>query len=246
MPEMGTSLAESVYYSLRNKILRGEMRPGAALLEEELSDTLQVSRTPLRKALTQLTSEGYLEKGKDRTLRIPEISKEALKDTLFTRKLLEVAASEQAALFASAEDISRIEHLVWEEEEALKIRDSLMISSVDRMFHNYIAKTSSNKVLEEFIGQIGYKISLYLALSNTLGDIIEEAIREHQKILNGIKLKMPDRAASAMQEHLNNVERRIFESIRAEERNAPIAKHVTEKKKRKKNITRGGTDGDKS
>ncbi len=230
MAGTNTNLADSVYFSLRNQILRGEMRPGTALLEKTLSDTLQVSRTPLRKALTQLTSEGYLEKGKDRTLRIPKISPRELKETLFTRKLLEVAAAEQSAMFATKEDISRIEHLIWEEKEALKIRDSLMISSVDRMFHNYLAKTSNNKVLEEFIGQLGYKVSLYLALSNTLGDIITEAIEEHSQILNGIKLNLPDRAAKAMKEHLDNVERRIFQSIADEE--AVI--NVPEKKKRKK------------
>ena len=230
MAGTNTNLADSVYFSLRNQILRGEMRPGTALLEKTLSDTLQVSRTPLRKALTQLTSEGYLEKGKDRTLRIPRISPQELKETLFARKLLEVAAVEQTATFATKEDISRIEHFIWEEKEALKIRDSLMISSVDRMFHNYLAKTSNNKILEEFIGQLGYKVSLYLALSNTLGDIITEAIEEHSRILNGIKWKMPDRAAKAMKEHLDNVERRIFQSIADEE--AVI--NVPEKKKRKK------------
>ncbi|MEG1799654.1 MAG: GntR family transcriptional regulator [Synergistaceae bacterium] len=243
MAKAATSLAESVYYSLKNKILRGEMRPGTALLEADLSDTLQVSRTPLRKALTQLTVEGYLEKGKDRTLRIPRISKEELKETLFTRKLLETASAEQAAINATESDISRIEHLVWEEDEALKTRDSLMISSVDRMFHNYIAKTSGNKILEEFVGQLGYKISLYLALSNTLGDIISEAIKEHALILNGIKLKMPDRAAKAMREHLDNVERRMFESISKAEASNAAAVPIPGKKMRKKNIRRGGTDG---
>lgn len=241
MAGTNTNLADSVYFSLRNQILRGEMRPGTALLEKTLSDTLQVSRTPLRKALTQLTSEGYLEKGKDRTLRIPKISPRELKETLFARKLLEVAAVEQTATFATKEDISRIEHFIWEEKEALKIRDSLMISSVDRMFHNYLAKTSNNKILEEFIGQLGYKVSLYLALSNTLGDIITEAIEEHSRILNGIKLKMPDRAAKAMKEHLDNVERRIFQSI-AEE----TVITVPEKKRRKKNIIRGDIDDNKS
>ena len=77
---------------------------------------------------------------------------------------------------------------------------------------------------------MGYKVSLYLALSNTLGDIITEAIEEHSQILNGIKLKLPDRAAKAMKEHLDNVERRIFQSIADEE--AVI--NVPEKKKRKK------------
>ena len=82
------SLADDIYYTLRNRILRGELPPGTALREEYLSEELRVSRTPLRKALTQLTAEGYLVKGRDRTLRIPQISESELIDTLEARKLV--------------------------------------------------------------------------------------------------------------------------------------------------------------
>jgi len=210
------NLADSVYFTLKNKILRGELHPGTALLEENLSETFKVSRTPLRKALTQLMVEGYLIKGKDRTLRIPKISESELKDTLAARRLLEVASVEEAAMRAAPEDIDRLEHFIWDEEEALKTHDTLLVSSIDRMFHSYIAKTSGNKIYEEFILQLGYKVSLYLALSNTLGDVISEALKEHMEIINFIKLKMPDRAANAMKNHLDNVEKRVLESINEE------------------------------
>ena len=101
------SLADNIYYTLKNRILRGELRPGTALREEYLSDELQVSRTPLRKALTQLMAEGYLVKGKDRTLRIPQISEGELMDTLEARRLLEIASVERATLRAAKEDIDR-------------------------------------------------------------------------------------------------------------------------------------------
>ncbi|MDD4160838.1 MAG: GntR family transcriptional regulator [Synergistaceae bacterium] len=212
-----SNLADTVYFTLKNRILRGELRPGTALREENLSEIFKVSRTPLRKALTQLMVEGYLTKGKDRTLRIPEISPEQLKDTLTARKLLEIASIEKAAARATDEDILRLEHLIWDEEEAMRTQDSLLVASVDRMFHNYLAQVSGNRIYEEFIGQLGYKVSLYLALSNTLGEVINEALKEHQEILNFVKLRMPDRAVKAMREHLDNVERRMLESIQNEE-----------------------------
>jgi len=212
------SLADAAYFTLKNKILRGELRPGTPLVEETLCDMLKVSRTPLRKALTQLMAEGYLIRGRDRTMRIPVISEPELKDTLAARKLLEVASIEVAAQKASPEDINRLEHFIWDEEEALKIRDAVLISSIDRMFHNYLARISGNRIYEDFIAQLGYKVSLYLALSDTLGDVISEALSEHRAILTAMKLKMPDRAASAMRNHLDNVENRILESIKSSER----------------------------
>jgi len=102
----------------------------------------------------------------------------------------------------------------------MRTQDNLLVASIDRMFHNYLAQTSGNRIYEEFIGQLGYKVSLYLALSNTLGEVINEALKEHREILNSVKLKMPDRAAKAMKDHLDNVERRMLESIRHEEENS--------------------------
>ena len=220
MTNKTSNLADTVYFTLKNRILRGELRPGTALREENLSEIFQVSRTPLRKALTQLMVEGYLTKGRDRTLRIPEISPDQLKDTLAARKLLEIASVEEAATKATKEDIGRLEHFIWDEEEAMRTQDNLLVASIDRMFHNYLAQTSGNRIYEEFIGQLGYKVSLYLALSNTLGEVINEALKEHREILNSVKLKMPDRAAKAMKDHLDNVERRMLESIRHEEENS--------------------------
>lgn len=207
------NLSDNVYFNLKNQILRGELTSGTALREEYLAEVFQVSRTPLRKALTQLMAEGYLVKYKDRTLRIPKISLEELKDTLVARKLLETAAIKETVVKATEGDLERLEHFIWDEEEAMKMHDTLHISSVDKMFHNYLAQASGNKIYEEFIGQLGYKVSLYLALSNTLGDVISEALMEHREILDAVKSRDPERAATAMSAHIDNVEKRILTAI---------------------------------
>lgn len=227
------SLADNIYYTLKNRILRGELRPGTALREEYLSEELQVSRTPLRKALTQLMAEGYLNKGKDRTLRIPQISEGELMDTLEARRLLEIASVEKVALRATKEDIERIEHFIWDEEEAMRLHDNVLVSSLDRMFHNYLGQVSGNKVYCDFISQVGYKISLFLALSNTLGEVINEALKEHRDILYAIKLRMPERAGAAMKLHLDNVEERILASIRSEtEQRESLSEILVQKSKK--------------
>ena len=227
------SLADNIYYTLKNRILRGELRPGTALREEYLSEELQVSRTPLRKALTQLMAEGYLNKGKDRTLRIPQISEGELMDTLEARRLLEIASVEKVALRATKEDIERIEHFIWDEEEAMRLHDNVLVSSLDRMFHNYLGQVSGNKVYCDFISQVGYKISLFLALSNTLGEVINEALKEHRDILYAIKLRMPERAGAAMKLHLDNVEERILARIRSEtEQRESLSEILVQKSKK--------------
>jgi DNA-binding GntR family transcriptional regulator len=205
------SLADNVYFSLKNRILRGDILPGTALREESLSETYAVSRTPLRRALTQLMTEGYLVKGRDRTLRIPHISADELNDTLTVRLLLETNAAAEAARRSDKESVDRLEHFIWDEQEALKLHDNVLVSSLDRMFHMFIAQMSGNKVFEKFIGQLNYRVSFYLAISKTLGEkFINEALKEHNDILQAIKLKMPERASKAMKKHLEQVEERML------------------------------------
>jgi DNA-binding GntR family transcriptional regulator len=213
MKNGASDLAELVYFSLKNRILRGEIEAGEPLLEEQLSALFKVSRTPLRKALTALKAEGYLIKGKDRTLRVPKLTAKDADDVLAARRLLETAAAREAAKNAVPEETERLYHLVLDEEEALKNRDTVLTAALDRMFHNQIARMSENGVYEELIGKIEYKISLCLALSNTLGEDINDALTEHRAIAAAIEAGEPECAAQAMTEHLDNVRRRMNAGI---------------------------------
>ena len=210
------SLADKAYFSIKNKILRGELQPGFPLREEYLSEMFSISRTPLRKALTQLLAEGFLIKGRDRTLRVPYITVSELQDTMKARKLLETAAAAEACKNCSNDDISRLEHIIDDEREAWLVHDNFVILTMDSLFHNFIAQTSKNKIYAEFVEILGYKAALYLALSNTLTDEINYALEEHKAILNAFKLGLPDKAADAMSSHIENVEKRIFDVIKKE------------------------------
>lgn len=207
------TLGENAYYDLRNRILRGEYPPGHPLFEESLSAELGMSRTPVRAALARLLSEGFLSQGEDRTLRVPHISRRELRDTFEARRTLEAAVVELACLRATPEQLARLEHLVWDEREAFLSRETVLIAAVDRRFHNYLSEMAGNSLYREFVGKINYKVSLFLALSNTLGDVIGEALEEHEGILVGIRSRNPEAGRAAMLSHLSRVEARILAGL---------------------------------
>ena len=66
-----TTLADQVYAVLRDRIVGGEIRPGEFIREQEVSQGLGVSRTPVREALGRLASEGFAERIPHRGFRIP-------------------------------------------------------------------------------------------------------------------------------------------------------------------------------
>jgi DNA-binding GntR family transcriptional regulator len=54
------SLIDRVYKALRKDILHGEIPPGTRLTETQLAEKFQISRTPVREALSRLKNEGLV------------------------------------------------------------------------------------------------------------------------------------------------------------------------------------------
>lgn len=77
-----TSLIETAYAYISNQIRSGEFMPGALLSENELSETLNMSRTPIRSAISRLEHEGLLVTLKNRGVLVKEISLKEVIDTM--------------------------------------------------------------------------------------------------------------------------------------------------------------------
>src|SRR5690242_6794465 len=65
-----TGLHEQAAERLRQSIIRGELAPGVQLVEAEISELLDISRTPLREALKLLAAEGLVELRRNRSARV--------------------------------------------------------------------------------------------------------------------------------------------------------------------------------
>lgn len=208
-----TSLADSAYHALRNRLMQGLALPGEAMLEEQLSASMGMSRTPVRTALTRLEAEGLLVSGSDRTLRVPQLDAKILEDTFLVRSTIEAEVAALAALRAGTEQICCLEHLIWNEEMSYRKRDDALSGGLDRMFHTYLAEIADNFYFTDFVARVNARVSLFLALSNTLGDAIVPALAEHRMIVDAVKSKNSDAARGAMTKHLENVLRRIRKEL---------------------------------
>lgn len=214
--KLALPLAENAYHILRNRIMQGSVPAGEALLEESLSANLGMSRTPVRTALTRLKAEGLLAEGSDRTLRVPKLDAKSLEDTFRARITIETAVVGLAAQKADDEQVRRLEHILWDEEVAHKNCDERLTSTVDRMFHAYLAEIADNAYFIEFSSRTTARSSLMLFQSGTLKDAIIPALVEHWKIVNAIRRHDSVAAKAAMEEHLGNVRKRIMLSIEGE------------------------------
>src|ERR1700682_1004583 len=100
-----TERANKLYDSLRNLIVRGQLAPGARIVETEVAERFGVSRTPVRAAFQRLEREGYVTASTTHQARmtVAPLTREDVQELLEIVAELEGIAARSAALLSAAE-----------------------------------------------------------------------------------------------------------------------------------------------
>jgi DNA-binding GntR family transcriptional regulator len=104
---------ERIHDTIRSRILRGEIAQDDRLVDTVIAAEMGVSRMPVREALMQLVSEGYLE-GTTRGFALPRLARERVLDFFLLRRLLEPRAAASAATALTEADLARMREAVAE------------------------------------------------------------------------------------------------------------------------------------
>ena len=87
-----TSTRDALVAEVRRQILGGELVPGTALTENALATTFGVARPTVRSALQELVARHLVERSEGRSLRVPVLTPDDVRDLFFVRLPLELAA----------------------------------------------------------------------------------------------------------------------------------------------------------
>ena len=181
------SLEESVFLTLEEEILSGELKKGETLTETSLSARLGVSRTPLRSALQRLAEEGLIEMKPNRGAVVIGIGTEELVDIYKIRMRLEGLASAEATRRISDEDKQRLRETVELSEFYITKKDAEHLKELDSEFHNVIYKASGNRLLCKTLSELHRNIQFYRKKSLAVADRLEKSVTEHREILSAIE-----------------------------------------------------------
>ena len=103
----GQPLSESIFIELRSAILRGKLRPGEKLSEQQVCDKFGLSRTPVREAFRQLEVEGLIETIPNRGAFVVGLSKRDIEDLYEMRKAYEILAVKWAIERITKEEMEK-------------------------------------------------------------------------------------------------------------------------------------------
>ncbi len=111
-PAQKRVLADEVADVLRAAILDGRLAPEQQILEAQVADMMQVSRGPVREALTRLEQEGLVYKLRNRGTFVARLALEDVEEVCSLRQTLELLAAEYFVRNATPADITKLEEVV--------------------------------------------------------------------------------------------------------------------------------------
>ncbi|HEX6989534.1 MAG TPA: GntR family transcriptional regulator [Bacillota bacterium] len=209
-------LYEQAYVAIRNGILDGTYGPGDRLVETELAEALQISRTPVREALRRLEREGLVEADARGGVAVARLEPADIARLYECRLALETVAARHAAMRAGSAELEGMELALAQVERSLHGARPRVPDLLDEnmSFHRQIIACAENPWLEHLWEQTCSRIGLFRAFVLGAGGNGEEIVREHRAIFERIKARDADGAASAMAYHLTADQRRGLERLR--------------------------------
>ena len=180
-------LRDVVFNTLRQAILRGELKPGERLMEIQLANKLGVSRTPIREAIRKLELEGLVLMIPRKGAEVAEITEKSLRDVLEVRRALEELAVQLACEKITKEEIRELERVAKEFQQVVNSSDITEIAEVDVCFHDIIYTATDNQKLIQLLNNLREQMYRYRVEYLKRDGVFPQLIAEHEAIIRHIE-----------------------------------------------------------
>jgi DNA-binding GntR family transcriptional regulator len=204
-----------LYQQIREKIVYGELKPGAILTEAGLADEYGVSKAPVREALVLLGHEGLVEPMPRVGHVVASFTVQDVLETFHLRSVLEAEAASLAAERITREGIAALLKIV-DQESALAEKaqeDGFDERAFDERayglnteFHHLIARASGNRRLADLIKRLVEDMQRMLAFDPRL-----VTPRQHMEIVEALKSGDRARAEQAMKTHMEETKSLVLD-----------------------------------
>lgn len=196
-------LAERIYLALKNDIFDFRLMPGEHFSENEISERMAASRTPVRQALFWLEHEGYVQVYSRSGWQVKPFDFTYFEGLYDFRIVLEMEAVKRlCALPAEA----RHEHLVpllafW--CEAPRMAPGKALSRQDEAFHTALVRATGNSEMARVHVELTEKMRIIRHLDFTREDRVEATYSEHALVLQAISQQQTEEAQRILTAHIS-------------------------------------------
>ena len=199
------SVQESVFQSLRKNILELVLLPGTIMSANEVSNMMQVSRTPVREAFIRLEREGLVQVVPQRETTVSPIDLERCWQEQFLRESLEVAALEPFIRKCKPEDIKRMRKYIELQQKKAHEKDYVSTIEIDDAFHQTIFQVAGQMLSWDIIESMSghYRRCRLLAMQSD--EIGLNVTYQHKALVDELERGDLQVAQATMRTHLRRL-----------------------------------------
>lgn len=213
--ERPASLKDAAYRQIKGLLLSGQLERDRLYSAQYFADSLGVSRTPVREALLQLASEGFLVCKDVRGFKIKDFAAKEIRDVFETRQVIESYLVKRLVEEMTAADLQGMERSLQSMKTAAAQEDAHGFLENDKEFHMLPVRRTGNLHLLAVMDAIRNQMSIFGLTALLHPGRYQEVIREHEAILAALRQRDKKKAVQAMSQHLATTEGRILERVEA-------------------------------
>ncbi|MDP3937358.1 MAG: GntR family transcriptional regulator [Deltaproteobacteria bacterium] len=198
--EKHQTLRERVVESIREAIVRGNLKAGERLAESDVAQRFGISRTPVREAFRQLESEGFLVVAPRRGATVSPVTDRDVFEFYTIKGILEGYAARVAAERLTDREIRRMEELNNQLEEYADRGDVRACLRVHNEFHEMFLRACGNEKLFKLVQSLVHQFQRF-RLSLSVTGKLKKSIEQHRAIVKAFEARDADLAERLVKEN---------------------------------------------
>ncbi|HBY56494.1 MAG TPA: hypothetical protein DEG96_01295 [Candidatus Atribacteria bacterium] len=196
------SLKDRAYQNIKLQIIRGNLKPGTRLLEEELSKAMNISRAPIREALNRLEKEGFVTIIPRKGATVSHITAQMIEDIFEIRETLESLAVKKSFGKISIEGLEKLgESFKKFIDKPANTENCIQYLALDKKFHDLLSQNCGNKKLIELLANLQEQIH-WLRNISLKRISLAGSVKEHLAIIEALKKKDEELIIEVLLQHL--------------------------------------------
>lgn len=198
-----SNFKEQVCQLIRDEIMTGLLAPGYQYSMGDLAARYGASRTPVREALIELESKGFVRVLRGVGFQVVAPSPEYLRDTLQLREILETRAMVAICGRLTEAEFEQVNGLMMEVHEVAKRNDAILYRELDRELHIFLAGLAGNDRLATLVAELrDTQFMPGLTRIASAGNLVERS-SQHFVLLDAIRDGDVDGVRTCMNQHLD-------------------------------------------
>ncbi len=210
------TLVDQVYEAILSRIETGAYGPDARLIQEEIAESLGVSRQPVQQALLLLSNEGVLTSAPGRGLMVAPFDQEKVRNLYEIRASLDALAcgkaAERSSVRAAAEGPAYVDR-GW---QAAKEKSISALVAADMAFHNFLYELSGNPMIAETASSHWSYLRCVMGAVLMVGAAPVEIWTQHEAIMQAVVDGNAAEAERLARHHINFSARTVLSNIENE------------------------------